>query len=523
MAEPQQNLPRQKRIQRIQLEPYDDVVSVRDRFQFVNAGRVLLVFPANGKILRRKLDLVLIQREAARRDLRLALVTSDPDIASHAKELNISAFFTIEQARTQRWKRPRNKVFVDREDRPQPEHDPYELMQAASRLKPPPGKATQAFRRTMRGVIFGVAVLILLFGVYAVLPSATVTVTPFRDQLNISVPLMADPAITQPIPESKRVPAETRQFLQDATATIQTTGLRTAESELAEGKVVFTNETGLATFIPAGTVVQNIAAPPIQFETLEDVALPARQGATVEVDIRALENSSGLRGNLDARAIERVIGPLEGTVSVINVNPTFGAGVREASFVTDEDHNRLVTLARQQILSNAQNTLRLAADSSQYYAISEIEIIEERQLIYSANVNEPADSVSLTMQAQVQAVVIDLTQARLVAFANLGSYVQAGRELDDSSLNYRIGTVNPPNENGQYAFEMRVEGSTRVAIDPNQVKDLVAGKSENEAREILNREFVLDPQSAIEISTWPGFLGRLPILPVRINVNVQGG
>ena len=169
-------------------------------------------------------------------------------------------------------------------------------MQAASRLKPPPGKATQAFRRTMRGVIFGVAVLILLFGVYAVLPSATITVAPFHDQLNISVPLMADPAITQPIPESKRVPAETRQFLQDATATIQTTGLRTAESELAEGKVVFTNETGLATFIPAGTVVQNIAAPPIQFETLEDVALPARQGATVEVDIRALENSSGLRG-----------------------------------------------------------------------------------------------------------------------------------------------------------------------------------------------------------------------------------
>ena len=98
-----------------------------------------------------------------------------------------------------------------------------------------------------------------------------------------------------------------------------------------------------------------------------------------------------------------------------------------------------------------------------------------------------------------------------------------GRELDDGSLNYRIGTVNPPNENGQFAFEMRIEGSTRVAIDANQVKELVAGKSENEAREILNREFVLDPQSAIEISTWPGFLGRLPILPVRISVNVQGG
>ncbi len=522
MTQSQTSLPRQKRIQRIQLEPYDDVVSVRDRLQFVNAGRVLLVFPANGKILRRKLDLVLIQREAARRDLRLALVTSDPEIASHAKELNISAFFTIEQARTQRWKRPRNKVFVDREDRPRPEHDPYELMQVASRLKPPPSPTKQAVRRVIRGVIFGAAVLMLLFGIYAVLPSATVNITPASDQLNLTVPLMADPTINQASPESKRVPAETRQFLQDATVTIESTGRRTAESELAEGKVVFTNETGLATFIPIGTVVQTIDAPPVQFETLEDVALPATQGATIEANIRALENSNGLRGNVDIGEIERVTGPLEGSVSVTNPNPTFGAGVREAAFVTQQDQDRLVTLARQQILQNARDTLRLAADADKYLVISDIEIAEERQLIYSAAVNEPVDSVSLTMQAQVSTIVVDMDQARLVAFANLGSFVTQGRELDERSLNFRIGEVQPPTADGTVAFQMRVEGSTRVAIDANEVRDRLAGKSENEARRILEGQYLLDPRYPIEISTWPGFLNRLPILPVRISVHIQG-
>lgn len=522
MAQSQQNLPRQKRIQRIQLEPYDDVVSVRDRLQFVNAGRVLLVFPANSKILRRKLDLVLIQREAARRDLRLALVTSDPDIASHAKELNISAFFTIEQARTQRWKRPRNKVFIDREDRPRPEHDPYELMQVASRLKPPPSPKKQAVRRAIRGVIFGAAVLLLLFGIYAILPSATVTITPASDQLSEVIDVTADPSINQAIPESKRIPAETRQFLQDGTATIETTGRRTAESELAEGKVVFTNDTGLATFVPAGTVVQTIDAPPIQFETLEDVALPARQGATIEVNIRALENSNGLRGNVDIGEIARVTGPLEGSVSVTNPNPTFGAGVREAAFVTQQDYDRLVTLARQQVLTNAQTTLKLAADADQYYVISDLQIVGEPQLFYSAALNEPVDSVSLTMQATVATTVINLDEARLIANAYLASFVTPGNELFERA-SVRVGQIQSPAADGTIALTLRVDGSTRVAIDANEVRDRLAGKSENEAREMLNRQYTLDPDEPIEISTWPSFLNRLPILPVRISVHIRGG
>lgn len=43
MSEQRREIPQQRRIQRIQLEPYDDVVSIKDRLQFVSAGRVLLV------------------------------------------------------------------------------------------------------------------------------------------------------------------------------------------------------------------------------------------------------------------------------------------------------------------------------------------------------------------------------------------------------------------------------------------------------------------------------------------------
>src|SRR5690606_24968109 len=78
-----------QRIQTIQLEPYDDVVSIRDRLQFVKVRRVLLIFPKHGEVLRRKLDLVLIQREAARRNIQIALLCKNPDVAEHAASINI--------------------------------------------------------------------------------------------------------------------------------------------------------------------------------------------------------------------------------------------------------------------------------------------------------------------------------------------------------------------------------------------------------------------------------------------------
>src|SRR5262245_31430533 len=124
------------KLQIIQLEPYDDVASVRDRLAFVNTERVLLVWPRSGGILKRKIDLVLIQRETARRGARLGLVTNDLDVIDHAAELQISTFESVKTSQRARWKRPLNKVFVDRSDRPGQAPDAYELMLEASRLKP---------------------------------------------------------------------------------------------------------------------------------------------------------------------------------------------------------------------------------------------------------------------------------------------------------------------------------------------------------------------------------------------------
>src|SRR5664279_3503668 len=119
----------------VQLEPGEDVASVRDRLTALRGEHVLLIWPENGTALNRKLDLVLVQREAMRLAIRLALVTHDPAVIKQAVELNISTFETVGASDRGKWKRGRSSVFTDRYDRPEEDPQPGELMEVASRVR----------------------------------------------------------------------------------------------------------------------------------------------------------------------------------------------------------------------------------------------------------------------------------------------------------------------------------------------------------------------------------------------------
>ncbi len=80
------------KVQLLYLDPHDDHVSVRDKLGWVKAPRLLIVWPRHGRVLTRRLDLRLVQRQAARRGSQLGLVSFDPDVRDHAAELGIPVF-----------------------------------------------------------------------------------------------------------------------------------------------------------------------------------------------------------------------------------------------------------------------------------------------------------------------------------------------------------------------------------------------------------------------------------------------
>ncbi len=346
------------KLQIIQLEPYDDVASVRDRLAFVRADRVLLVWPKSGAILRRKLDLVLLQRAATRCGLRLALVCHDPDILENAADLNISAFESVDGGSKVRWKRSRNKIFADRADRPADQPDRYELMEAASRLR----VLTPQQRKNRRAVQVITAVVLvatLLAGAYIVAPGATVQIYPARDQLKTTLQLVADPTIAIENVDTGHVPATlAKDIIVERQASLPTTGTIDVPNTVASGKVTFTNNTAQPVAIPIGTVITTLnGAHPARFHTIHDALVDAN--GTVDVIIEALPESAGADGNIEANLITNLVGDLSKSLSVRNVDPTRGGTIRQQKVVTQADQDKLLALVRDQIRSTSVADIQL--------------------------------------------------------------------------------------------------------------------------------------------------------------------
>jgi Baseplate J-like protein len=514
------------KLQIIQLEPYDDVISVRDRLAFVNTERVLLVWPRNptpAHIFRRKLDLVLIQREASRRGARLALVTHDADVIEFADELNISTFHSVQASHRARWKRPLNKVFIDRSDRPENAPDAYELRETESRLRrlTPEQRRTQ---RNVRAVAAGILALVLIGVGVLFVPSAEITISPAQGQINTTVTLVADPSTVTVNVETGRIPAALLSIDVTTQASIPTTGSADVANTLASGTVIFTNNGDQPVLIPAGTIVSTFGFQPAHFHTTADANLDGGADHTVQVTIEAEQDTAGAIGNIEANLITNVAGPLATTLSVRNADATRGGTVRQQGIVTRTDTDNLLILAREKIRQTALGEFNLS--TSQVIVPDSIKITEERKewTTYSAFVGDATDTLTLSMRATVQALVIDTQLAHQAALASLATQIQSGREIVPESVAFKPfkpSDVISSDPNGQVTFVMSASANIAYIIDPDQVRRAISGASVGDAANILEHDWVLDVNRPPVIKVWPELFRRLPILGVRIAVAVQ--
>ena len=144
----------------IQLEPYDDSISVKDKMGWSQTGRVALVWPPRGHLMDRRLDLVLLQRHSRSLGVQIALVTSDPEVRFQADQSGIPVFRSVRKAQTERWTRmrrnkPQTQPSVSGEER---------LSRIQSILSNPMHRSreTRTFSQPVRIGIFGLAVLAVL-------------------------------------------------------------------------------------------------------------------------------------------------------------------------------------------------------------------------------------------------------------------------------------------------------------------------------------------------------------------------
>ena len=516
----------------LQLEASDDVTSVRDRLSFMRGNRVLMIWPEDGDVLTRKLDLVLIQREAMRRAIRLAIVTHDAEVMKQAAELNISTFETVGAAERGRWKRGRAKVFTDRDDKPADEPkaerakgEPVKAIAPRIRRQAAADPDDEPRRKGNRlgRVLILLALLVVAVAVAVVaLPSAVVTITPARAQVPAEVAISADPQANDVDIDGRVVPAVTLRVEVEDTGTLPTSGSESRSDILATGSVVFINQTNAEVLIPAGAEVSTSAGTPILFRTTGDATAPAQLGGQIEVPIEAQLASGGRIGNVDAGLINTIVGPLAESLTVRNLQPTSGGETRTASVVTQEDYDRLLATLRQQLQAVAYQAMEAQVSPTQTIILETIRLAgaDTEQMTWSAEVGAETDALTLTMRTTVEATVIDEALAQQIAFAALTAQIPPGRALVPGGLTYVCCTVNGIQPDGRVDFTMTSQAMVAGQVNTTLLQERLTGRTPEDAIRYLLSEVDLAEESTPQVRITPDWFGRLPFLPMRITVRL---
>ena len=312
----------------------------------------------------------------------------------------------------------------------------------------------------------------------------------------------------------------------DDNGTVETTGVKSLEDATAAGSVVFINKTTKPVTIPAGTTVTTSAGTPIQFRTTIEAKLPGGEGLQIEVPIEALSASAGSAGNVDSGTINTIIGPMADSVTVRNIAATAGGTTRTQHIVTDTDMATVLAIVKQQLQTRAYVEMQSRLTPKQCIILDTIKIGEERDdwKSYSAKVGDVTDSLSLSMKAVVDAVLVDETFAQQVVLAQLTKQIEAGEAIKPDTVTYDLGcqsTGHIDATTGQIVFQMSGSAIVNAQVDVEQVRQKVVGRTLNDATASLVTDLRLQQGTPAQISVWPQGFDRMPLLPFRINVQIQ--
>jgi hypothetical protein len=493
----------------VYLEPGDNAAAVRERLRGAKAKRVLLVVPKGCPGLDSPVDLRLLAREAAADNREVALVTRDARLKELAREQGFRTFSSAATGQSAVWKSPRTE---------RPRLAPPNRRRVSSLERTVGGTEPQALRtgeKILFSIIFVLMLAFLALIMILIVPAATVTLRPVTYPVQTELTIEADPDVEDVDFVNLRVPARVVEVEIVGDDRLATTAIRDEPNLNATGEVVFTNKRSEPTTVISGTVVTTSAGTTIRFRTAADVTLPPTVGGRARAPVIAIE--PGPSGNVAAYSINRVEGPLDRQVNVINASPTAGGAMAQVTYVTNTD--------KEQLSESLLSRLKEEGHESLLAGLSESEFMPQESVLavvlsetYDKFPGEVADSLGLHMRVLVRGTAMSKEDPEALGARMLQFEVPEGFRLLPEETSFEITQVSEAGYDGTLTFEMNVDGTTWVEIDEVEIKEAIKGKSIAEAEEYLANRLSLAEQPSVEISTpwWQ----RVPWLPFRISIHV---
>jgi hypothetical protein len=517
----------------LEISPEATLQSVRQQLSQWRWERVVLLLPPGWTELDNAARLRLVQRQAQIQQCHLGLITRDQTIRSAAGQVGLPVFISPEEALRDNWRmspmlplihprRPdlalpaaprwRRKRITAQETRPSHYRSRQQRIKAEKRYRQPlPGWLRLAGNLFMGGLI---AAALALFAIY-VIPAATITLEPRREPLSVTVQLIANPLLDVPDLEINQLPARLIETNLDGAGTIRTSGTRQKSTDLATGRVTFTNLGTSRVLIPPGTLVSTGTGTAVNFRTTAQIEVPAGRGQRVDAPIEALE--PGIQGNVRANTINTVNGGLRVRVSVANQGGTGGGGAQLVPVATQADRDQLLEQVQTQLETQAYEKLQGLLEPGEWLSPESIQLITLSTPAFTAFNDEEAEELSLTLRQLVRGVAVDEVVLRAALLETAQGAIPAEAKLVADSMtakrepgvDFTLGTVQ---------FTMTVNAQYVIPIDPVEVRSAIAGLTPEAASALLQERWSTD--SPPEIYRDPEWFATLPAIGNRIQVRV---
>jgi hypothetical protein len=495
------------------LRQLGEAASLHGEGEGATEAEVLLYVPKGCEALERnRVNLAVLRRWADDLNLRLGVVIEDHETRGLAREVGLLVLHSIEQGQKA------NLRLLDRRRR---RHQglpprPISSILPLRATRPTVGKQGWASRRRAFGTLLVAALLFaaLGLGLLFLVPSATVTLEPIHEPLQASMEIIAVAGLNEINYGSAEVPARTASVEREGTDMIATTGRIDVPDGYAQGVVVVANKTTIPVTITKGTVVRTSTGENVRFYAVSDARLPGELYGTVRVGILAAE--PGPRGNVPAFTINVIEGELAAQADVLNDARTSGGTVRRMATVDGEDKVRLRARLMKQLQEDAYRELTAALAQSEFIPPDSlvITILDEG---FDHNNGDMADELTLTMRVKVSGLAIDTADGEELLLRMLEQRMKPGYHVVAGSASFkRESLLQATPEKAR--FEMSARAAAAAAIDAQAVSRAIAGQTVQAATENLSRQFVLESEPRIELSS--SFLQRLPWWTARIRVNV---
>ncbi len=502
----------------IYLEVEDDMPAVRELLEGAQAKRVLLVVPKGCDTLRNTVNLRILRRYAANMGLDVGLVTRDSRTRQLAKEEGFAILSSVGRGQRRRWRggMPRRSA----------------AQQAAAArvdgLRYGRGDVGYSDRaivwagRFLGILLFAILLLVVVGLAVLVVPEGKVTLTPYREPIEVTLDLRADPTVEESSLEGLTIPARILQAQVEQTGEIATINKKDAPDTPATGMLTFINQTAQGLDIPVGTIVRTSTGTTVRFKTVADATLEGRIGATAQVQIEALE--PGPIGNVPAATITAVETPaLRTKVRVTNESATRGGGVKQVGVVTRADMDRLKAQLLQQLQDRAYAELLNQLKEGEFLpdASLTVEIMAE---VYDQFLDAEADTLHLQMRILASSTAVNRANANGLAYEALKDRIPAGYDLESEDIEFTLDEKQARMDGQSVLVQSKALAYLVTAVDRGQVRDVVAGLPAEEAVQALVGSFKLSGLPQVEVQPdWIKrfkWLDRVPWLPFRIQVIV---